>query len=105
MSFWSETKSLRSGGTTRRSACGTTTKRMVCPRPSPSAAALATWEGWIDSMPARKTSATYAPYDSTSPTPAQNSALLGMPCSWSAGMPNPSSRISRIVGIPRKRSV
>ena len=58
MSFCSETKSLSSGGTTRRTACGTTTYRIAWLRLSPSASALETWEGWIDSIPARNTSAT-----------------------------------------------
>ena len=58
MSFCSDTKSLSSGGITRRTACGTTTKRMVCDRPRPSADALLTWDGWIESMPERNTSAT-----------------------------------------------
>ena len=61
MSFCSDTKSLSSGGTTRRTACGTTTYRIVWAATSPSASALATCDGWIDSMPARNTSATYAP--------------------------------------------
>ena len=58
VSFCSETKSLSSGGVTRLTACGTTTYRRVCPPLRPRAVALATCEGWTDSMPARNTSAT-----------------------------------------------
>ena len=58
VSFCSDTKSLRSGGTTRRVACGTTTWRIVWPRDSANASALVTCEGCTDSMPARNTSAT-----------------------------------------------
>ena len=46
-------KSLRSGGITRRTACGTTTKRIAWSCDSPSDRAAACWEGWMDSMPAR----------------------------------------------------
>ena len=53
-------KSLSSGGITRRTACGTTTWRSACAGVSPSASAAAAWLGWIDSIPARKTSETYA---------------------------------------------
>jgi hypothetical protein len=58
VSFCSDTKSLRSGGTTRRTACGSTTCRSVCPCERPSAEALATCDGCTPSMPARNTSAT-----------------------------------------------
>ena len=43
------------GGSTEtpRTACGRTTKRIACPRRSPSDRAAAVWLGWIDSIPAR----------------------------------------------------
>ena len=105
MSFCNEMKSLSSGGTTRRVACGSTTYRIACPCESPSASALATCEGWIESMPERKTSATYAPYDSTSaPRPSQNVSLV-TPWSWRAGMPKPARITTSRVGTPRNRSV
>ena len=58
MSFWSPMKSLRSGGITRRTACGSTTKRSACQRLSPSERAAASCDGCTDSMPARYTSET-----------------------------------------------
>ena len=59
-SFCSATKSLSSGGVTVRTACGSTTSRVVWRWLSPSDRAAATWLGCTDSMPARNTSATYA---------------------------------------------
>ncbi len=58
MSFCSPMKSFSRGGITRRTACGTITKRSVCPRESPSERAAASWLGCTDSIPARYTSAT-----------------------------------------------
>src|SRR3954469_18839952 len=52
-SFWSEMKSLSSGGTTRRPAWGSTTWRSAWAPVSPTASAAARWLGWIESMPAR----------------------------------------------------
>src|SRR3954454_20392491 len=57
-SFCSEMKSLSSGGTTRRTACGSTTKRSAWRPVNPTASAAARWLGWMESMPARYTSAT-----------------------------------------------
>ena len=51
-------KSFSSGGITRRTAWGTTTKRMVLPWDSPSERAAAVWLQCTLSMPARYTSAT-----------------------------------------------
>ena len=45
----------------RRTACGTTTKRIVSVYERPSERAPAVWLQWMLSMPARYTSATYAP--------------------------------------------
>ena len=53
VSFCSPMKSFSSGGTTRRTACGTTTWRRLCQRLRPSERAAASWLGWTDSMPAR----------------------------------------------------
>ena len=53
VSFWSPMKSFRSGGITRRTACGTTTWRSDWVRVSPSERAAASWLGCTDSMPAR----------------------------------------------------
>ena len=53
VSFWRPMKSLSSGGMTRRTACGTTTKRIAWSWLSPSDRAAAAWLGWTDSMPAR----------------------------------------------------
>ena len=52
-SFWSEMKSLSSGGTTRRTAWGSTTKRSDWRPVSPIASAAARWLGWIESIPER----------------------------------------------------
>jgi hypothetical protein len=59
-SFCSATKSLSSGGSTRRTAWGRITRRIDSRWLSPSERAAACWEGCTDSMPARNTSATYA---------------------------------------------
>jgi len=53
VSFWSPMKSLRSGGITRRTACGTTTYQTDCRWLRPSERAAALWLGCTDSMPAR----------------------------------------------------
>ena len=45
-------KSFRSGGITRRTACGRITKRSACQRVSPSERAAASCDGCTDSMPA-----------------------------------------------------
>lgn len=60
VSFCSDTRSFSSGGTTRRTACGSTTYRIACAPLRPSERAAARWLGWTLSMPARKTSPTYA---------------------------------------------
>src|SRR5215218_965466 len=52
-SFCSAMKSFRSGGITRRTACGSTTWRVDCADVRPSESAAEVWPGWIDSMPAR----------------------------------------------------
>ena len=57
-SFCSATKSLSSGGSTRRTACGSTTSRSAWWCESPSERAAARCEGCTDSIPARNTSAT-----------------------------------------------
>ena len=51
VSFCSPMKSLRSGGITRRTACGSTTKRSDCPCESPSERAAAVWLGCTESIP------------------------------------------------------
>ena len=51
-------KSFRRGGITRRTACGSTTKRIDCHWVRPSDRAPADWLGCTDSMPERYTSAT-----------------------------------------------
>ena len=56
-------------------------------------------------MPARITSATYAPYDSTSATRPQKNRDVGTPWRPRAGIPKPSMNTSRMVGMPRKMSV
>ena len=77
VSFCSATKSLSSGGRMRRTACGITTWRSVCHCDSPSDRAAAVWLQWMLSSPDRYTSATYAPYTSTSASvPSQNSCVL-----------------------------
>ena len=53
VSFCNATKSFRSGGITRRTACGITTNRSDCHRVSPSDRAAAICDGWMDRMPAR----------------------------------------------------
>ena len=53
VSFCSPMKSFRSGGITRRTACGNTTEASACPRVSPSERAAASWLGCTDSIPAR----------------------------------------------------
>ena len=53
-------KSLSSGGTTRRTACGRTTNRIAFVFERPSERAAASWLGCTDSIPARYTSDTYA---------------------------------------------
>ena len=53
VSFVSPMKSLRSGGMTRRTACGRTTKRIAWNAERPSERAAASWLGCTDSMPAR----------------------------------------------------
>src|SRR5213075_1349691 len=53
VSFCSPMKSLRSGGITRRTACGTITKRSAWRRLRPSDRAAASWLQWTDSIPAR----------------------------------------------------
>ena len=58
VSFCREMKSLSRGGVTLRTACGRTTKRLVCQDDSPSERAAMRWLGCTESMPARKTSAT-----------------------------------------------
>ena len=57
-SFWSATKSLSNGGSTRRTACGRITRRIDCRWDSPSDRAAARCDGCTDSIPARNTSAT-----------------------------------------------
>ena len=57
-SFCRLTMSFISGGTTRRTAWGSTTARIVWPDDSPSERAAARCDSWMLSMPARKTSAT-----------------------------------------------
>ena len=57
-SFWRLTKSFINGGTTRRTAWGSTTWRIVWLVDSPSDRAAARWLSWMLSMPARNTSAT-----------------------------------------------
>ena len=57
-SFCSAMKSFSKGGTTRRTACGSTTNRVDCAGVSPSASAAECWPAWIESIPARYTSAT-----------------------------------------------
>jgi hypothetical protein len=52
-SFWSATKSLSSGGTTRRTAWGRITWRSAWLPVRPTASAAARWLGCTDSMPAR----------------------------------------------------
>src|SRR3954447_19592182 len=64
VSFCRPTKSLSSGGITRRTACGMTTYHIVCEYESPSDRAAARWLGCTDSIPARYTSVTYAVYTS-----------------------------------------
>ena len=98
------TRSLSSGGMTRRTAWGSTTCRSACARVSPSDRAAATCDGCTDSMPARKTSATYAEYVSTSASVPSATADVGMPCSRRPGSPNPTSRSTRISGRPRNTS-
>ena len=61
VSFCSPMKSLSNGGITRRTACGTTTWRIVCEYVKPNERAAAVWLQCTDSMPARYTSETYAP--------------------------------------------
>ncbi len=58
VSFCRLTKSFSSGGSTRRTACGKTTDRIVCAWFSPSERAAARCDGCTDSMPARNTSDT-----------------------------------------------
>jgi hypothetical protein len=58
VSFMRPMESFRSGGMTRRIACGSTTNRIAWNADSPSDRAAAYWLGWTDSMPARYTSAT-----------------------------------------------
>ncbi len=57
-SFCRLTMSFISGGTTRRTACGSTTERIVWPLDRPSDRAAARWDSCTLSMPARNTSAT-----------------------------------------------
>ena len=105
VSFWSPMKSFSRGGTTRRTACGITTKRSDWKRVSPSERAAASWLGCTDSMPARYTSDTYAEYTRTSATVAQKISDSGSTPRWSAGMPDAEHAGStRIVGTPRKTS-
>ncbi len=58
MSFCSETKSLSSGGSDPADRLGDHDVAQRLGVQSPSASALATCEGWTDSMPERYTSAT-----------------------------------------------
>src|SRR4051812_42875425 len=60
VSFCRPTKSFRSGGVTRRTACGMITYCIVCQYESPSDRAAARWLACTDSIPARYTSVTYA---------------------------------------------
>ena len=53
VSFCSPMKSFRSGGITRRTACGSTTAASAWLRVSPSERAAASWLGCTDSIPAR----------------------------------------------------
>ena len=53
VSFWSPMKSFRSGGITRRTACGTITYRIDWRCESPSDRAAAFWLECTDSIPAR----------------------------------------------------
>src|SRR5262249_31389609 len=61
VSFCRPMKSFRSGGITRRTACGRITRRSVCQRVSPSERAAASWLGWIESIPAPQTAHTEPP--------------------------------------------
>jgi hypothetical protein len=53
VSFCRPMKSFISGGTTRRTAWGRTTNRMVLPWDSPRERAAAVWLQWMLSIPAR----------------------------------------------------
>ena len=53
VSFCRPMKSFRSGGITRRIACGRITRRSAWKRESPSERAAASWLGCTDSIPAR----------------------------------------------------
>ena len=105
-SFCRLTKSFINGGTTRRTACGRTTDRIAWPDESPSERAAARCDSCTLSMPERKTSATYAEYDTTSATDPQ---MMNLPYQSGVcripGTPKPSRRIHRITGIPRTMSV
>ena len=86
----SDTKSLSSGGTTRRSACGSTTWRIVCAWVSPSARAAARWLGCTERMPERITSATYAAYVRLRAIVPRITVFDGSHGIPSAGMPKPT---------------
>src|SRR5947209_18395883 len=58
VSFCRPMKSFKSGGTTRRTACGRVTYRSARPRDNPSERAAASCDGCTDSIPARYTSET-----------------------------------------------
>ena len=53
VSFCRPMKSFRSGGITRRTACGRITCRSACDRDSPSDRAATSCDGCTDSIPAR----------------------------------------------------
>jgi hypothetical protein len=77
---------------------------MVCPEDKPRDLAAARWLGWIERIPLRITSATYAEYVSTTATVPRKITLLDIPFKPSAGTPKPTKRIIKISGAPLKIS-
>ena len=61
VSLSSTTSWLTSDGSMIRTACGSSTRRSTCPRPSPTAIAASVWPLGIASTPARTISAMTAP--------------------------------------------
>src|SRR5262249_29257437 len=93
---------VTSDGIMLRSACGSTTKRMLCVPESPTAVAASTWPRGTDWMPARTISPRYAASKITNAVSATpNSGMLVL---RTMGMMNHIQKITMTSGTPRKNS-
>jgi hypothetical protein len=119
--FSIEIVSLPVGGMITRIACGSTMRRIVCRRVSPSAEAASVWPSSTEMIPARTISAMYAPsFRPSARIAARNGVIsvLALACTNSGppnGMPieirgysaetKLQNRICTSTGVPRKNQM